>query len=354
MNQKHLLLWERMGDYHRARVKALVNLKGAENVWAGDLGAADGMYGWESGNSEGNYFCLSPKPVNKVGSLEAFSAFKKLVKKEKITHVSIPGYGRLAYLLMILWSYLSGRKVLIFAESWYPGNILLDRMKGLFLCCFTDSCFVSGERAKMHFINRLLYPSKKIRIGYSVVDNQHFSGSISEKQNPPQLLCIARFSEEKNLELLINAFKKSDLSKSWELVIAGSGPLQQKLTELVENYPISLVNWLSYTELPKIYSKASCFVLPSKFEPWGLVANEAMAAGLPIILSDKVGALPDLLVENENGWSFSSGNLEELQKLLNNLASTSPEKLASMGQKSKEIIARFSVQNWAENILSNS
>jgi len=350
IQNKYLLLWERMGDYHRARVREVARIAGAENVWAGDLGGADETYGWDSGNAYGSYFRLSPKPVDEVGATEAFRAFIKLVRKEQISHVCIPGYGRLAYMLMIGWSRITGRKVLIFAESWYPGNPVFDRLKGLFLKTFTHTVFVSGERARRHFAERLHYPPKKIRSGYSVVDNDHFAKGKGTKADPPKLLCVARFSEEKNLALLIKAFKRSKLSKTWSLSLVGGGPLKDELIKLSGDAPVEIIEWSKYADLPDIYAQAVCFVLPSRFEPWGLVANEAMAAGLPIILSNKVGALPELLEEGANGWQFKSDSEVDLVRVLNELNESGLELLEQFGRRSREKIEKFSCSAWAGQI----
>jgi len=350
---KYIFLWDRMGDYHRARIHEVTRIAGIDKVWAGDLGGADLTYGWESDVNAGNYFRLSEKPVEKVGAFEALKSFRRITKKEKISHVCIAGYGRLAYVLIIIWSVLSGKKILLFAESWYPGNNLADRLKGLFLRIFTHVCFLSGEKARDHFVKRLHYPSKKIITGYSVIDNQHFAHSTTEKGIPQQLLCVARFSEEKNLKMLISAFRKSEIAKSWELILVGGGPLKQELVMLTENSSVRLINWLGYSELPKLYHEASCFILPSIFEPWGLVVNEAMAAGLPIILSDVVGALPDLLNEGKNGWKFGCRNETELVSVLNELSVTNPEKLNEMGKKSSENISHFTCHTWAESVTAN-
>ncbi len=353
ITQKYLLLWDRMGDYHRARVRELVRIVGEDRVWAGDLGSADGMYSWESGTDAGKYFLLSDKPVEKSSAFQTWKAFRKLVKKEGITHVCIPGYGRGAYILMLLWSRLTGRKVLMFAESWYPGSPVSDRLKGLFLKSCTHTVFVSGERARRHFAERLLYPPKKILTGYSAVDNDHFAEGKGTKADPPKLLCVARFSEEKNLALLIRAFKRSNVSRTWSLSLVGGGPLKEELIKLSADAPVEIIEWAKYADLPHIYAQAGCFVLPSRFEPWGLVANEAMAAGLPIILSDQVGALPELLEEGVNGWQFKSDSEDELVRVLNELSESGKEKREQMGKISREKVAKFSCAAWAQQIHSN-
>lgn len=348
---KILLLWDRMGDYHRARWKALQQQIGTENCYAADLGAGDGLYHWENTGDHAHYFRLSELPVDQVKSNEALQRFKQIIKEHQITHVCIPGYGRTVYINMLLWCRFNGIRVLMFAESWYPGNGLIDRLKGMLVRFTTDICLVSGKRAAEHFIGRLKYPSSRIVEGYSVVDNQHFASAMTtSKVAPPQLLCVARFAPEKNLQILIEAFQASRLTNTWQLRLVGGGPLKQELEKSIHTPNIKLDNWLSYDQLPTMYAEASFFILPSRFEPWGLVVNEAMAAGLPVILSDAVGALPDLLNEGINGWQFQALDKESLIEVLNRLANEPLESLEQKGKKSGEIIHCFSPDTWANSV----
>ncbi len=348
--QKTLLLWDRMGDYHRARWKALSAIIGKENCYGADLGRGDGLYHWTNTEATDNYICLSDNPVNKSGIINPFKRFKHYIKSHQITHVCIPGYGRPIYLLLLIWCRLNGIKVLMFAESWYRGHPLLDKLKGWFISSVVDMNFVSGKHAAAHFKNRLGICETKIVEGYSVVDNNHFASSQTKKQQTPTLLCVARFAEEKNLDLLINAFQASILSKKWHLKVVGGGPLKEVLQKSITTPNIELTNWLSYDQLPDLYASSTLFILPSKFEPWGLVVNEAMAAGLPIILSDAIGALPDLLMEGENGWNFKYDNSNELTNLFNHISKIDNTILVDMGKRSKEIIENYSCQTWANKI----
>lgn len=154
-DERYLLLWERMGDYHRARWRAMSAWVGGRQCYAADLGSGDALYRWHQTDGDPNHAVLIEKPVEQIGGWEAFRAFRRLVRQKKITHVSIPGYGRPAYLLMLAWSRLTGRRVLMFAESWYPGSFLSDWFKGLLIRTLTHRCLVSGEKARTHFVERL-------------------------------------------------------------------------------------------------------------------------------------------------------------------------------------------------------
>ncbi len=131
-------------------------------------------------------------------------------------------------------------------------------------------------------------------------------------------LFVGRLEEVKNVELLITAFgqlKKANPNIS--LLIVGDGSLRQSLERQVEENDIRDVFFKGYVVFPEIvkYYKASdVFVLPSTYEPWGLVVNEAMTLGLPVIVSSDVGCRKDLVEDGINGFIFESNNMVDLQR----------------------------------------
>jgi len=101
-------------------------------------------------------------------------------------------------------------------------------------------------------------------------------------------------------------------------VFAGSGPLEPALRKEADRLrvPAYFEGFKNQSELPKYYASADVLVLPSESETWGLVVNEAMACGLPAIVSDTVGCGPDLIDEGETGFSFCKGNAIHLAQRL--------------------------------------
>ena len=340
-----------MGDYHRARWFALQQHISGGTVYAADLGGSDSLYGWENTGRLPNYFLLSRKPPGQL-DLRRFSRFAAIMREKEIGTVCIPGYGKIEYLIFLIYGRLLGKRVILFAESWYPSNPLFDKIKSLFLKLTCDGFLVSGKKALDHFEQRLKINASKIRIGYSVVDNNHFKNNGATR-SARRLLCVARFSAEKNLQALIMAFRSSKLyTEGWELMIVGGGPLEATLETVREgDTQVKLVGWKGYDELPSLYHHAQVFILPSTFEPWGLVVNEAMAAGLPVLLSLEVGCLPDLLEENGNGWKFEKDN-HSITRALNKLAELPPEKLRAFSERSEAIISRYSLETFSQNLCS--
>jgi 1,2-diacylglycerol 3-alpha-glucosyltransferase len=340
-----LCIWDRMGDYHLARIKACRKLIEG-NIYSADLGSADTLYQWDSVDANHHYI-LSEKPVQQKDFFHRFNRYRSILKEKNITHVAM-GYGRMEYLVFLLYARLKGCKTIVFCESWYSRGLIKDFLKSLLLKIIGNTFFVSGKRAYDHFIKNYRIDAPKVLTGYSVVDNTHFV--VHELMPAKYLLCVARYSEEKNLEFLIRAFVASKLSEKYELLLIGDGPLKQQLNNTIRSLKpdrIILSGWKTYEELPYIYAEAIACILPSTFEPWGLVINEAMAAGLPVLLSDECGCLPDLLKEGINGWRFNIVNVNDLLNVLNQL---DVDLLYKMGCNSKSMIDSYTPHTWAEKI----
>ena len=347
--QNFLIVWDRIGDYHLARVRALRGVVGNRLVFTADLAAADNLYKWKTENLE-NHFVLSSKTAEQKDVRTRLKNFKKIIKTHNIKYCCLAGYGRIEYLRMIIAAKLRGCKVLIFSESWYGRRTPFNILKSWFLKMFADVFLVSGIRARDFAANILKIKPEKIAIPYSVVDNAHFANPGEYNPNTKTMLCMARFSKEKNQEFLINAFLKSSLSKTWKLKLVGAGPLKETLEQkFKENLNVELCNWAVYNDLPTIYFNSSMFVLASTFEPWGLVVNEAMSAGLPVICSNAVGAMPDLV--DGNGYTFDETSEESLIQVFNQVDALSVEQLNAMSRRSIEIIKNFTPEIWAEQVV---
>jgi glycosyltransferase involved in cell wall biosynthesis len=131
------------------------------------------------------------------------------------------------------------------------------------------------------------------------------------------------------------------------LFFAGDGELRSVVEERVRSRSlpgVRFAGFLNQTELPRAYMSADLMVLPSAYgETWGMVVNEAMNFGLPVIVSDRVGCVGDLVRDGVNGFVFESGNLEALVQALRTLVSSAGLR-HSYGLKSLEIISGYTLE----------
>jgi glycosyltransferase involved in cell wall biosynthesis len=104
--------------------------------------------------------------------------------------------------------------------------------------------------------------------------------------------------------------------------MAGSGELERELRAFCSQHELTNVvftGFINQSELPSLYGAADIFVLPSQDEPWGLAVNEAMCAGLPVVVSREVGCVPDLVQEGVNGFTPAAGDVDGLACALGHL-----------------------------------
>jgi glycosyltransferase involved in cell wall biosynthesis len=129
------------------------------------------------------------------------------------------------------------------------------------------------------------------------------------------------------------------------LIFAGEGPLREQLNaearSLGLNGQVHFVGFANQTELPEIYRSSDLMVLPSEYEPFGVVVNEAMLCGCPVIVSDRVGAGDDLVSTGQNGFIFSFGDVNSLAAILRE-ALMAPHRLRALGDA-----ARRRMYSWA-------
>jgi glycosyltransferase involved in cell wall biosynthesis len=113
---------------------------------------------------------------------------------------------------------------------------------------------------------------------------------------------------------------------------------------------VHLPGFKQYDELPAYYALARAFVHASTTEQWGLVVNEAVASGLPVIVSNRCGCVPELVADN--GFTFDPVNENELAARLLEMASLSDDDLEHFGEASRRIAARFGPDRFGEGLES--
>ncbi len=166
-------------------------------------------------------------------------------------------------------------------------------------------------------------------------------------QGKKLFLFVGRLTEVKNVELLIRSFARLKKSrKDIALALVGDGNLKEALIDLVKELACEDVHFFGYVGFPKnveFYKAADVFVLPSLHEPWGLVVNEAMIMGLPVVVSSKVGCRKDLVEQGKNGLIFQDGDEAGLTQALEWILNAD---LAAFSKRSLEKIKEWNFENY--------
>ena len=273
--------------------------------------------------------------------------------------ITIQGWSSTVALAAMWWAIDNKASIIVFSESNqydHARRFVAEQFKRVVLSC-CDSALV-GAADHAEYLCRLGFNQDRIAFGYNVVDNAHFERQSQATAKPDRsFLVVSRLIDLKNVDTLIRAFAKytSKTQDPWKLKIAGKGPLKERLQELAlqlsVEHTIEFLGFQSYEQLPDLYHQSGVFVLPSKIEPWGLVVNEAMAAGLPILVSNRVGSAKRLLKEGQNGYSFDPDDEDELSNKMSMMSSCDDE-LALMGQRSRQIIDGYGPRQFASGLAN--
>ena len=228
-----------------------------------------------------------------------------------------------------------------------------------------DSFVAYGSKAREFLIHHGAAP-EKIVIGYNTVDIGFFAERANELCNsqeywalrnriaPVSLLFVGQLIERKGFSSLIAALQRLH-TVEFTLVVLGDGPLRQQLEAETQKYSFKIFfeGFRSTEELPLYYAACDIFVFPTLNDPWGLVVNEAMACGKPVVSSTEAGVSYDLVRHGANGWVVDPRNTEQLCNYLGKLIADNDLR-RQMGETSSNIIQQFTPHALADAIVSAS
>ena len=217
----------------------------------------------------------------------------------------------------------------------------------------------------VEYLKSLGLPGNRVFLVPTAVDNDWWTeqatkadrGATRAAWNVPcegtvALFC-AKLQPWKGPMDLLEAFARAKIPNSY-LVFAGDGPersnLERKAAELGVVDRVRFLGFVNQSQLPSAYCAADLFVLPSLFEPFGLVVNEAMLCGLPVAVSDRVGARFDLVRADENGYLFPAGDVEALAAVLRQVL-PDQEKRARMGVAARRRMETWSPREYVDSVV---
>lgn len=389
------ILFDNFGPYHLARLRAASSVC---EVLAVEFGSSSAEYDWKASNANG----LHRAALNDRGSSHELhpEEFQKrlfsVLDEFRPEALVVPGWGYRGALLGLYWGLAHQVPVICMSEStqWDEvRNPIKELIKRRIISLFA-SALVGGNPHRA-YIQELGMPSDGIFLGYDAVDNGFFSekvrkivesresrveGSAFEEarklgtsswelgqKKATYFLASARFIEKKNLPRLLKAYasyrgavmrstldpRLSTPKVPWDLVLLGDGHFRPELERLRRELGledcVQMPGFKQYEELPSYYAHAGAFIHASTTEQWGLVVNEAMASGLPVLVSNRCGCAVDLVREGENGWTFNPTNEEQMAELMLKMAGDEAQR-KKMGLRSREIIAEWGPERFASGV----
>lgn len=237
------------------------------------------------------------------------------------------GYHRIEYWIQLLVGRINGKKVAFFCDATAYDNPP-TMMKGIaksIIFRLTHGVFCYGERSRAYALG-FGTPSGRIfqRVQACTLPADYSPASaladrLAVDPGRPEYLYVGRLSPEKDLGTLLEAFARVHRAlPDARMTVVGSGPERDALAGRVRRLGIGeaveFAGAKSGSDLYRFYSRATCLVLPSVSEPWGLVVNEALSFGCPVIVSHRCGCVPELVVDGETGYVFEAGDVDDLTR----------------------------------------
>jgi len=364
------ILVRRLGPYHKARLDAAGKLGDLCCVEGGGL---DNTYAWDKIEHQAAAFRRLTLFPNADSATVPARALRRAVFRA-LTEigadiVAIPGWTDPLAFAAVEWAARTRKPATLMSDS----HELAGRRTGpaervkrhIVSLCSTG--FVSGSAAA-EYLASLGMPRDRIHTGYDVVDNEHFATGADRARAaaPPRdrFICPARFIWEKNHETLLDAYARylqlaharpsaGPGNSPWRLCLIGYGPMQTRIETRIAK--LKLDDWIDqtgytdYDAMPAQYASARALVLASVSETWGLAVNEAMAAGLPVLVSNRCGCAPDLVREGVNGFTFDPRAPDRLAELMLNISDPNTD-LDAMSAASRARIAHWTPDTFARGL----
>jgi len=361
------IIFINIGPYHLERVRAAARVlqsRGHQLVLI-ELSADTFTHPWQIKREEEGFqwiTLLDSSSDYQKSRLNLILKLQDTLQNLQIDSLAISGYAdpiMLSALVGCLWQrkpaiLLSESQEIDASRSRWQESLKSWILKGY------KAALVGGNPHKRYLI-KLGMAADSIFFGYDVVGNaalhpnqiRHLPKPIEQ----PFFLSINRFIPKKNLLILLSSYamyRQRGGANTWHLVLCGDGELrpqiEQKIQELGLNDVVHLPGFLQQDELLAYFAHASCFVHASIQEQWGLVVNEAMAAGLPVLVSNRCGCFEDLVLEGVNGFGFDPENSQQLTDLMLKVSLADVD-LEKMSHASLEHIHKFAPDYFGQGLM---
>ena len=368
---KVVWLIKNLVPYHHARYEAFASsFSGEAHLIQVTNRDPFGVLEFKAPKSSYVLHSLFPERNNSdISSVELWQELGRCLEAIDPDCVCVSGWGMTIGRMMELWALRSRVPTVIFSESTeydFERSFLKEGIKKQ-LVRAASSALVGGQ-AHREYMQQLGMDTNCIFLGHNVVDSSHFSAPAVKRPDSlpdwfelnPYFLVCTRFGQKKNIPSLVRAYalyygrSREEGDQAFDLVIAGDGELRGEIEATVAASGVAdkvkLLGAVDYSTLPWLYQNAQAFVHASTTEQWGLVVNEAMAAGVPVLISRRCGCAPDLVINDENGFQFDPFSEPDMAQVLWKFHCLPEKKRVSMGECSRKIIAQWGPARFAEGL----
>jgi glycosyltransferase involved in cell wall biosynthesis len=344
----------------RSRVSTAFIQVGETSIDRKGLGGADRSY------HQYPYKLLFSQSYEKIPSYKLITTLSADLIRNPSDLVVLPGYHLPEYWAMLLICILRRRKRAVFCDS-----TALDRAKSrwkekakTFFFRRCDGFFCYGSRSKEYVASYGIDPQKiydgcqaaALAHDYdaAAIRSYYASNSFSAASSS-KFLYVGRLAQEKGLFDLLDAFcrvRKQDPAASLDLVGSGSldGELRQRARQLGIESAVAFLGTKTPEDIGRLLMSSAAMILPSHREPWGLVVNEALSFGCPVVVSDVCGCVPELVRDGVTGYAFPAEDVDALTKAMMSAALLSKNR-AEVALQCMDVIAKFTPEQAAAQIL---
>ncbi len=186
---------------------------------------------------------------------------------------------------------------------------------------------------------------------YCANNAQYYKVDINKKKAlyPKRFIFVGRLTRVKGVEQILEAWDSIEDKKDWRLTMIGNGDLHDHIST---HKDIELLPFMSQADICKIMQDSGCALIPSIYEPWGLVIHEAAAAGLPIIVTRNCGATNQFVKDGVNGYLIDEDNALSLKSAMERIINLGSEDLINMSERSRELSKSIQPECVSSSLLS--
>ncbi len=286
----------------------------------------------------------------------SYDQLVKLVQKIKPDAIFCGGWSNKSY-LKIVSNYKNKVPAVFGFDNKWTGSLkqrLASILAPVYITNRFDRCFVPGAEQKQ-FAIKMGFVEDRIAIGAYCCDVDYFYDQYILNREPKghnfpkRFIFVGRYYHFKGIQDLWNAFiqLQNESPNAWELWCLGTGDIEPFKHDKIKHF-----GFVQPKDLSSYIKETGVFVLPSHFEPWGVVVHEFAAAGFPIICSDAVGARTAFVEDTINGYIYKAGQIEQLKVQLKKMMELDTNQLEKMASNSVEKAKMNTPELWADTLMS--